>query len=480
MTMTTHSCARTAAALAEEAGAINDLHLSAAQQALSNRRQPPASVSQFWSFTARNPTASVTLRRDAASQSLRGSADPGHHESVSGDHFPYRRDPTPKRCESGHFQWFGPEDGPGNDPDDPGDDNNNNDDDVDFVDTTDELDPGLAVFQNLAIAINRLSCSSRRTNDSSSSHAKVCELDTFDGTDPKKLRTFLVQCELCFQDRAKAFRLDRAKVTFAQSYLKGMTLEWFEPDLLNSGDLADRPRWMDSWVHFVAELQSTFGPHDPIADAEHQLEHLRMKDAHRVTWYIVDFNRLASQVQDYRDGALRHLFYSGLPDRLKDEIARVGKPLTLHGLRALCQEIDACYWERKDEISRTTKTQSTSSPTKPSNSRGNSSNSGQEKSKTGNSSSSTNSGSSKATSNQSTSGSRLDLTNKLGKDGKLTVDERKQHLDNNLCMFCRGTGHFADNCPKKTKKAKARTAAIAAESGKMDLNSGANSESKKE
>jgi len=33
--MTTCSCARTAAALAEEAGAVDDLHLSAAQQALS-------------------------------------------------------------------------------------------------------------------------------------------------------------------------------------------------------------------------------------------------------------------------------------------------------------------------------------------------------------------------------------------------------------------------------------------------------------
>jgi len=28
----------------------------------------------------------------------------------------------------------------------------------------------------------------------------VYEPDTFDGTDPKKLRTFLVQCELNFQD----------------------------------------------------------------------------------------------------------------------------------------------------------------------------------------------------------------------------------------------------------------------------------------
>jgi len=385
MTMTTRSHARTAATLAEEAGAVNDLHLSAAQQALSNRRQPPASVSQFRSFTAQNPTASVTPCRDAASQSLRGSADLGHHESVSGNWFPYPHDSTLEHHRPGRFQWFGPEDGPGDDPDDPRDNNNDDNDDDEFLDTTEELDPSLAVFHNLAIAINRLSHSSRCTNNSSSSRAKVCEPDTFDGTDPKKLQTFLVQCELCFQDQAKAFRLDRAKVTFTQSYLKGMTLEWFELDLLNSSDPADRPCWMDSWVHFVAELQSTFGPHDPIADAEHQLEHLQIKDAHCITWYIVDFNRLTSQVQDYGDGTLRRLFYSGLPDRLKDEIARVGKPLTLHGLRALCQGINARYWECKDEISHTMKSQPTSSTTKSSNSRGNSSNSGQEKSKTGNS-----------------------------------------------------------------------------------------------
>jgi len=481
MTMTTRSRARTTAALAEEAGAVEDLHLSAAQQALSNRRQPPASVSQFRSFTARNPTVALTPRRDAASQSLRGSADPGRHESASGDWFPYHHDPTPEHRESGCFQWFSPEDGPGDDPDDPGDDNNNNNNNNDeFLDTTEELDPGLAVLHNLAVTVNCLSRSSRRTSNSSSSRAKVHEPDTFNGTDPKKLRTFLVQCELCFQDHAKAFHQDRARVTFAQSYLKGMTLEWFEPDLLNSSNPADRPRWMDIWVHFVAKLQSTFGPHDPVADAEHQLKHLWMKDSYRVTQYIVDFNRLASQVQDYGDGALRRLFYSGLLDRLKDEIARVGKPLTLNGLRTLCQEIDMRYWERKDEISRTTKSQPTSSTTKPSNSGGNTPKSGQ--AKTGNPPSPANtSGSSKATSNQSSSGSKPDLTNKLGKDRKLTADKRKRRLDNNLCMFCGGTGHFVDNCPKKSKKAKAHAVAVAAESGKTDsTNSGANSKSKKE
>jgi len=78
---------------------------------------------------------------------------------------------------------------------------------------------------------------------------------------------------------------------------------------------------------------------------------------------------------------LHRLFYSSLLDCLKDKVAQVGKPLTLHGLSALCQEIDVCYWEHKDKISCTTKSQPTLSPTKPSNSRGHSSNSSQEKSK---------------------------------------------------------------------------------------------------
>ena len=194
----------------------------------------------------------------------------------------------------------------------------------------------------------------------------------------------------------------------------------------------------------------------------------------------MDFNHLASQVQDYRDGMLRCLFYSSLPDWLKDKIAWVGKPWTLDGLRALCQEIDARYWERKDKVSRSAKSQPSSS-SKPSNSGGNSSSkSGQEKSKTSNSSSSANSSGSSKPNKQPSSGSpKPDLTSKLSKDGKLMADERKRRLDNNLCMFCGGTGHFADQCPKKSKKAKARAVATekSVESGKADSNSGASPES---
>ncbi|KAG6326125.1 hypothetical protein ID866_12964 [Astraeus odoratus] len=143
---------------------------------------------------------------------------------------------------------------------------------------------------------------------------------------------FLVQCKLNFQDRPHIFCLNHSKVTFAQSYLKGMALEWFEPDLLSSSNLEDCPLWMDDWKEFIIELQSTFSPHNLVADAENQLDHLQMKDGQRINKYIIEFNRLASQVRGYRDGALHHYFYSGLPDHVKDEICWVGKLQALEDL----------------------------------------------------------------------------------------------------------------------------------------------------
>ena len=92
------------------------------------------------------------------------------------------------------------DDGPGGDPGDDDPNNPFNDDDK-VEDQLNQLDPGLIVFSNLAGAINALARNAQRNSESSSSHTRVCEPDTFDGTDPKKLHAFLVQCELNFQDR---------------------------------------------------------------------------------------------------------------------------------------------------------------------------------------------------------------------------------------------------------------------------------------
>src|SRR6266581_5250686 len=172
---------------------------------------------------------------------------------------------------------------------------------------------------------------------------KFCEPDQFDGSDPQKLWVFLVQCELNFQDRPNAFNMGRAKVIYAQSYLKGMALNWFEPELLLGPNPQFCPHWMDDYPEFIQELKSNFGPHDLVGDAKHRLSNLSMKDNQQIMKYIIEFNHYASQVRGYREGALHHYFYNGLPNRIKDQIANVSKPTYLHGLHLLTHDIDMHY-----------------------------------------------------------------------------------------------------------------------------------------
>ena len=44
---------------------------------------------------------------------------------------------------------------------------------------------------------------------------------------------------------------------------------------------------------------------------------------------------------------------------------------------------------------------------------------------------------------------QVDLSSKLASNGKLTSDERKKHLENNLCLYCGARDYKLDSCPKK-------------------------------
>ena len=43
----------------------------------------------------------------------------------------------------------------------------------------------------------------------------------------------------------------------------------------------------------------------------------------------------------------------------------------------------------------------------------------------------------------------MDLSFKLASNGKLTSDEHKKHLENNLCLYCSAENHKLDSYPKK-------------------------------
>ena len=259
---------------------------------------------------------------------------------------------------------------------------------------------------------------------------RVREPELFNGRDPKKLKFFLLQCRLYSRANSESFRDEAHRVTFALSYLRDVTLEWFEPGL--SGLTDEPPTWLEDWDAFIEELHTNFGPHDESGDVENDLVNLRMKDNQRISEYLVQFNSL-SICCSWGESALRHRFYKGLPPRLKDDVSRGdGKPKDLAGMHRKAQNSDARYWERAQERSRegnsNPRANQSKTPSNPSTST----------SGTNTQLKTPSDGKSSAPSVPKTAPStpKPDLTSKLDSQGKLMQKERQYWIDHNLCLFC--------------------------------------------
>ena len=168
--------------------------------------------------------------------------------------------------------------------------------------------------------------------------------------------------------------------------------------------------------------------------------------------------QLSSHVY-WGEAALLRQAYNGLAKWIKNEMVHHDKPTTLSGLQRLVQAIDARYWERKAEITHETPA-ATSSGNKSEKNNNNKSSSdkgkGSSQSKQNNNNN-LSSSSNKGNSSESKKTSTPDYASKLGKDSKLTPQERQCHIDKNLCLCCGASGHWASDCPKGQATAKAHT-----------------------
>lgn len=349
---------------------------------------------------------------------------------------------------------------PGNAPDPDPDPDPESDPDEDSADA-----PNLA--RSLALLARNIADISATPKTSTA--IKPRNPDTFDGTDSSKLDTFIFQCSMYISARSKDFPDEASRVTFTLSFLKGTPLDWFQTELNHSmTNTGEFPKWFTSYTRFLSELQRLFGPRDPVNDAMIALEALRYKDSTKVTRYTLDFNR-HSRRTGWNEAALSRIYYKGLPDRLKDEISRIGKPVGLLDLQDLVATLDQRYWERQSEISRDKKpnphphksperssdtradNRSSSTQTKGGNQQQQSRNKDQKKPSSTPSTSSSNPG------NKASS-----IADILGPDGKLKPEERQRRMDNKLCLRCGEAGHLVNDCNKTTSKSKPKPKARAA------------------
>ena len=168
-----------------------------------------------------------------------------------------------------------------------------------------------------------------------------------------------------------------------------------------------------------------------------ELDALIMKDSHKAMRFFVNFFRL-STLCDYNDRALFQKAYSVLLKRVKDEMTHFNRPSTLQELRDLVLRINQRYWERKAELTRKNgpapqtdgKFGNKSLKPEPANEASNSKDNKKPKEQ---------------------AQKRPDLTDKLGKEGKLTPQEQQQCMDGGLCLLCASSSHMIKDCPKATR-----------------------------
>jgi len=248
------------------------------------------------------------------------------------------------------------------------------------------------------------------------------------------------------------------------TYLSSVAQDWFEVTLQQE-DLGYAQPWLFTWHLFVKELQVHFRLSDPVGDAASLIDNLCMKPGDKIVTYNVEFMWYAAQL-NWGDTVLCHCFYQGLPNRLQDLIANweQGKPTSFYAMYQLAITFDNCYWEQNHERDRfhNTEKEAADSHHRKQGRMTQYSASSQSSTPSHPQSSMTLPQTAPSWSSQkpsrrpssivkspSPSTLRVDLSNKLDRDGKLNSNKRKRCIDNNLCLYCGSKDHKVDGFPRK-------------------------------
>ena len=241
------------------------------------------------------------------------------------------------------------------------------------------------------------------------------------------------------------------------TYLTGVAQDWFEV-VLNQEDQSILQDWLSNWNLFVDELHRHFGLSDLIGEAANMLNNLCMKPGNKIFTYNVDFMCYASQL-GWGNSVLCHRYYQGLPNQIQDPIStwEQEKPTSFQDMYALVMTINHRYWKRDREHHHARQAEKEALKSH-SQKQGKASTSGsvmtsQSKANSSPAALSAKNPSSKPSPSpapkKQPNTPRVDLSSKLASNRKLTSDEHKKYLENNLCLYCGAEDHKLDSCPKK-------------------------------
>ncbi|KAJ0069562.1 hypothetical protein NL108_008511 [Boleophthalmus pectinirostris] len=153
-----------------------------------------------------------------------------------------------------------------------------------------------------------------------------------------KTKGFLLQCKTVFTCQPLTFSTDHSKVAFITGLLRGRALDWAEAMLGGRGVESV------SYSEFFADFKRVFTHPDYETNAAKGLLDLHQGNK-SVADYSIQFRILAEE-SGWNDAALKGVFWRGLTDTLKDQLAARDETTSLEELISLAIRLDNRLRER--------------------------------------------------------------------------------------------------------------------------------------
>lgn len=245
------------------------------------------------------------------------------------------------------------------------------------------------------------------SNHAPSRRVKVAPPKLYDGN-RDEFDNFLTSLHLMFNSDPSLYNSDHTKINTTATYLTGAASAWFRPNLIKDTGKFTWERFDD----FVVSLKAAFDNPDARATAERKLNSLKQgpKDCSQ---YHAEFATLVSQLDLSQQSQISR-FREGLTYKVKQALVSIiSPPTTFDSFAQLCITLDNNLrllegYKPAKPYFRTTFANSptTASGTEP---------------------------------------GPMDLTQT--RRGPITPEMKKYRRDNNLCLYCGKTGHYAFSCP---------------------------------
>ena len=299
--------------------------------------------------------------------------------------------------------------------------------------------PAPPTVEQLAAVISQLEAHIARLqgqieNQTHAAGVKVPAPEKLDGT-KTKVRPFLTQMRLFLRVNQRVFQLAKDQVLATGMYMKGDALEWFQPYMDEVMNVPEA-QWKDetstmfaSFESFAQKLENVFGEVDEQRSAERKLQRLRQSGP--VSEYYAKFRSYASKL-DWANAPLCVMFYNGLKEGVKDEMAREEWPETIDGFATKAARIDERLHARQME-----KKGFRENPWKPAT-----------HTRTGN----------QRNAKEDADAMEIDKVStqkgKNSKGRKNFTPEQRQRFKDGVCLRCGEKGHFKNDCPENEKAKK--------------------------